>query len=139
MRKLLLLELDMSTARTDAEQAFRGGAIYGCDKTIGPTKRAEKAIKKARAEAKTSSSKATTIQDFLEGLLADILEFRSSVGQFWLSNSKTPATDSPSASGQEPCPRTVLPLWSDGPYFCDLHNAAKTLKTTKGSRPLCLQ
>ena len=32
----------------EAETHFRGDSISGCDKSVGPTKRAEKAIKKAK-------------------------------------------------------------------------------------------
>jgi hypothetical protein len=66
---------------TEAEQAFRGDAISGCDKTLGPTKRAEKAIKKARAEAKVSSSKTTATPK--RGAYKPRTFFRGSGRAYW--------------------------------------------------------
>ena len=41
----------------EAESHFRGDSISGCDKSVGPTKRAEKAIKKAKSDGKAVTTK----------------------------------------------------------------------------------
>ena len=41
----------------EAEAYFRGDSLSGCDKSVGPTKRAEKAIKKAKSDGKTAPSR----------------------------------------------------------------------------------
>ena len=41
----------------EAEAYFRGDSLSSCDKSVGPTKRAEKAIKKAKLDGKTAPSR----------------------------------------------------------------------------------